>query len=68
MAEPGQPGHPPGLHRLLGSSDARKYMQDAIITERDGRYVIPIKADFKGRIPGLVHDVSASGQIGMPPP
>ncbi|MFN8473473.1 MAG: Smr/MutS family protein [Anaerolineae bacterium] len=50
------------LHRLLGSSDARKYMQDAIITERDGRYVIPIKADFKGRIPGLVHDVSASGQ------
>ncbi len=50
------------LHRLLGSTDARKYMQEAIITERDGRYVIPIKADFKGRIPGLVHDVSASGQ------
>lgn len=49
------------LNRLLGSGDARKYLQDAIITERDGRFVVPIKAEFKGRIPGLVHDVSASG-------
>ena len=36
-------------------------MQEPIITQRDGRYVIPLKADFKGRIRGIVHDQSASG-------
>ena len=37
-------------------------VQDAIITSRDGRYVIPIKADARGQVPGVVHDTSASGQ------
>jgi len=35
--------------------------EEPIITQRNGRYVIPVKADFKGRLPGIVHDVSASG-------
>ncbi|MCW5882773.1 MAG: Smr/MutS family protein, partial [Anaerolineae bacterium] len=48
------------INRIL-NSEARKYLQEALVTERDGRFVVPIKADFKGRIPGLVHDVSASG-------
>lgn len=37
-------------------------VQDAIITSRDGRYVIPIKADARNQVPGVVHDTSASGQ------
>ena len=49
------------LKRLIASPKARPFLQEALITQREGRYVIPIKAEFKGRIPGLVHDTSASG-------
>ncbi len=49
------------LQRLLTSSTNAKVIQETIITERDGRYVIPIRAEAKGRIPGIVHDTSASG-------
>ena len=49
------------LQRLISSQATAKYIQEAIITERDGRYVIPIRAEAKGRIPGIVHDTSASG-------
>ena len=37
-------------------------VQDAIVTMREGRYVIPIRADARTQVPGIVHDVSASGQ------
>lgn len=36
-------------------------MQDNIITQRDGRFVVPVKADQKGNLPGLIHDVSSTG-------
>jgi DNA mismatch repair protein MutS2 len=49
------------LERLIASPKARSYLQEPLITQREGRYVIPIKAEFKGRLPGLVHDTSASG-------
>ncbi|MBM3127149.1 MAG: endonuclease MutS2 [Chloroflexi bacterium] len=49
------------LQRLIGASSNAKIIQEAIITERDGRYVIPIRAEAKGKIPGIVHDTSASG-------
>ena len=49
------------LERIVASPGNSHFLQEKIITERHGRYVIPLKADFKGRIPGVVHDQSASG-------
>ncbi len=48
------------LQRILNSSMAQ-YLQEAIITQRGGRYVIPLRADAKGRLKGIVHDQSGSG-------
>ncbi len=48
------------LNKLISSSQA-KFLQDAIITMRSGRYVVPVKSEHKNEIPGLVHDVSGSG-------
>ncbi|MEP7356776.1 MAG: endonuclease MutS2, partial [Anaerolineales bacterium] len=49
------------LQRIISDPKNGPYLQEAIITQRDGRYVIPLKADFKNRIRGIVHDQSASG-------
>ena len=49
------------LQRLISDGSNTSWLQEPIITQRGGRYVIPIKADHKGRIPGLIHDQSASG-------
>lgn len=49
------------LQLFITSPQYSKYLQDNIVTVRGDRYVIPIKSDFKGSIPGLVHDQSASG-------
>ncbi|MCH8026205.1 MAG: endonuclease MutS2, partial [Chloroflexi bacterium] len=49
------------LQSFLTSSQYRDAIQEPIITLRDGRYVIPVKADQRGQIRGIVHDVSASG-------
>lgn len=38
-----------------------KYLQEAIVTQRDGRFVVPVKAEFKGQLSGIVHDTSATG-------
>ena len=48
------------LNRLI-SSNQSKYLQEALITMRGGRYVVPVKSEHKNEIPGLVHDVSGSG-------
>ncbi|MFW6068002.1 MAG: endonuclease MutS2 [Chloroflexota bacterium] len=48
------------LQNLIGSS-MNRYLQEPIITMRGGRYVVPLKADYKGRIKGIVHDQSGSG-------
>ena len=47
---------------ILNSSKNAKAIQDRIVTVRNGRFVIPIKAEFAGSLPGIVHDTSASGQ------
>lgn len=50
------------LDKIVKSSTYQKYLQENIVTIRDGRYVIPVKAEMRGEIKGLVHDISASGQ------
>jgi DNA mismatch repair protein MutS2 len=49
------------LENIIQSSKNTSYLQEAIITRREGRYVIPVKTQFKDKLPGVVHDRSASG-------
>jgi DNA mismatch repair protein MutS2 len=49
------------LDSMIRSSKYQKLMQESIVTLRGDRYVIPVKAEFKNEVPGLVHDSSASG-------
>ena len=49
------------LQRIISSPSYAKVLQEALITQRDGRFVVPVKAECKGSLPGLVHDISASG-------
>lgn len=49
------------LQRIISDPHNAPLLQETLITQRDGRYVIPIKADFKGRIKSIVHDQSSSG-------
>lgn len=49
------------LNRLITSTHNSHYLQEPLVTQRAGRYVIPLKAEFKGKIQGIVHDQSASG-------
>ena len=49
------------MQRMVGDPRNAPYLQEALITQRDGRYVIPLRAEFKGRIKSIVHDQSSSG-------
>jgi len=49
------------LQQFLGDSKTAPMLQEGIITQRDGRYVIPLKSEFKGQIKSIIHDTSASG-------
>ncbi len=49
------------LDKMLRSADVQKTLQENIVTVRDGRYVIPVKAEHKGAVRGIVHAASASG-------
>ena len=49
------------LEKIIRSTTYQKYLQEAIITQRDGRYVVPVKQEYRGMIAGLVHDTSSSG-------
>ena len=50
------------LNSMIHSNSLKDYIQEAVVTIRDGRYVIPVKVEHQGEVDGLVHDQSASGQ------
>ena len=50
------------LEKMIKSASMQTYLQEAIVTIRDGRYVIPVKAEYRGEVAGLIHDTSATGQ------
>ncbi|HZU14769.1 MAG TPA: endonuclease MutS2 [Chloroflexota bacterium] len=50
------------LNSMVSSSDYRSSLQEPIVTMRNGRFVIPVRAESRSKIPGVVHDQSASGQ------
>ena len=49
------------LQKIISSPSYAKVLQESIITMRSDRYVVPVKAEYKNAIPGLVHDISATG-------
>ena len=49
------------LDKMIKSPSTQKYLQESIVTMRDGRFVLPVKTEFKGNVSGLVHDTSATG-------
>lgn len=49
------------LDSLIHSSHYQQFLQEAIITQRNGRFVVPVKAECRGNVPGLVHDTSSTG-------
>lgn len=48
------------LNAMVNGS-VRAYLQDAVITMRDGRYCLPVKAEYRSQVPGMIHDQSATG-------
>ena len=49
------------LQRIISSPSYSKILQESLITQRDGRFVVPVKAECKADMPGLIHDISSSG-------
>lgn len=49
------------LNSMIHSTKYQKYLQESIVTIRDGRYVVPVKSEHRADVPGIVHDMSATG-------
>ncbi len=49
------------LDKMVKSQSYAKFLQESIVTQRDGRYVVPVKAEYRNEVPGLIHDTSGSG-------
>ena len=49
------------LQKIISSPSYSKILQESLITQRDGRFVVPVKAECKADMPGLIHDISSSG-------
>ncbi len=49
------------MNKILNNSTTRTYLQDAVITMRNGRYCLPVKAEYKNQMSGMIHDQSSSG-------
>lgn len=49
------------LNKMIKSTTMQKYLQESVVTMRDGRFVLPVRTEHKGNVQGLIHDTSASG-------
>lgn len=49
------------MQSMVNSTSIRTYLQDAVITQRNGRYCLPVKAEHRGQVPGMIHDQSSTG-------
>ncbi len=49
------------LDAITKSQSASRYLQDAVVSLRNGRFVVPVKAEHRGEVGGVIHDVSSSG-------
>lgn len=49
------------LDGIIKSSTYQKYLQEAVVTIRRNKFVVPVKSEYKNEVPGIVHDVSSSG-------
>ncbi len=49
------------MNSMLNNSTTRNYLQDTVITMRNGRYCLPVRAEYKAQVPGMIHDQSGSG-------
>lgn len=49
------------MNKLMNSNTTRTYLQDTVVTMRNGRYCLPVKSEFKGQVPGMIHDQSSTG-------
>ena len=49
------------LQKIISSPSYKSVLQEALITQRGGRFVVPVKSEFRGELPGLIHDTSSSG-------
>ncbi|MBO4877079.1 MAG: endonuclease MutS2 [Ruminococcus sp.] len=50
------------LDKMIKNKDTQQYLQEANVTIRDGRFVLPVKSEYRGQVSGLIHDTSATGQ------
>lgn len=49
------------MNAMLNNADTRNHLQDTVVTMRNGRYCLPVKAEAKGQVPGMIHDQSSTG-------
>lgn len=49
------------INQIISSADNKEVLQDTLVTIRDGRYVVPVKQEHRGRVKGIIHDQSGSG-------
>ena len=49
------------LDNIIKNSTTNKFLQDAVVSLRNGRYVVPVRAEYRGEVGGVIHDVSSTG-------